>query len=59
VAEHIVTIAAGAGEPAVVDRQGQAAGGLAQRTDPKGCFGHASSCADYSCSYTLGSSVPM
>ncbi len=35
VAEHVVAVAAGAGEPAVVDRQGQAAGGLAQRADAK------------------------
>ena len=67
VAEHVVAVAAGAGEPAVVDRQGQAAGGLAQRADAqsgiqrtRGCLRSCpSSCADYSCSYTLGSSVPM
>ena len=45
-AEHVVAVAAGAGEPAVGDRQRQAAGGLAQGADPKGCLGHARSCAE-------------
>ena len=37
-AEHVVAVAAGAGEPAVGDRQGQAAGGLAKGADPQGCL---------------------
>ena len=62
-AEDVVAVAAGAGDPAVVDGQRQAAGGLAERADPQGCPGLGSCavhlCAGYSCSYTLGSSVPM
>ena len=59
-AEHVVVVAAGAGDPAVGDGQRQAAGGLAERADPQGCLRSSTrSCADYCCSYTLGSSVPM
>ena len=39
-AEDVITVAAGAGDPAVLDRQRQAAGGLAQRADPQGGPGH-------------------
>jgi len=39
VAEDVLAVAAGAGDPAVFDGERQAAGGLAQRTDPQGC-GH-------------------
>ena len=68
-AEHVVAVAAGAGHPAVVDRQRQAAGGLAKGQIRRAVWvigPFAPSCtsapllgADYSCSYTFGSSVPM
>ena len=39
-AEDVVAVAAGAGDPAVLDGERQAAGGLAQRADPQGSPGH-------------------
>ncbi|GAA3506479.1 hypothetical protein GCM10019016_135940 [Streptomyces prasinosporus] len=42
-AEDVVAVAAGAGDPAVVDGEGQAAGGLAQGADTKGGAGHGTS----------------
>jgi hypothetical protein len=41
VAEDVLAVTAGTGHPAVVNRQRQAAGGLAQRADPERGVGHA------------------
>jgi hypothetical protein len=67
-AEDVVAVAAGPGDPAAGDGERQAAGGFAQGADAERicapfvrgpCFGHGPHSAPYSCSYTLGSSVPM
>src|SRR5690606_15278725 len=39
-AEHVVAVAAGAGDPAALDGEGQAAGGFAQGADTQGGAGH-------------------
>ena len=53
-AEDVVAVAAGAGHPAVLDGERQAAGGLAQGADPQGSAGMAASCADVRLLVDLG-----